>query len=314
MQNFYTFHFLLSHHFSQFQSNISSKSLSIILTRSLSSLKPLPIYLSGSFEDLRAENSYYLDKTHFIPKIEALHARIILSLRPHYFGKTLFLTTLSSYYDVKNSKRFKQLFQDLYIGKNPTLLASKFLILKFNFSGLHTDGSYKTFEANFYKILNSNMYYFMSRYEQELGKYHFQIHKKDALANFRDLLNVVVLSSKKLYIFIDEYDSSMNTVLKNQLLRQDLSIYHKIKEKAKIKLMENLFKQLFSMLKTACDKSIARIFLTGVIPCFNISEDLTLQKEFWDLYEFKKSEIEFLLDKIFGNSLLDNTKKEKCYG
>ncbi|CAB4409428.1 unnamed protein product [Rhizophagus irregularis] len=319
MRNSHAFRFLLSCHFSRFQSNVSfSKPLPIISTESLPSSEPLPICLSGSFEDLRAENSYYLDKTHFIPKIEALRARAIFSLRPHHFGKTLFLTTLSSYYDIKNIYRFKKLFQDLYIGKNPTPLASKFLILKLNFSGLYTDGTYKAFEMNFYRILNSNMNYFMSRYKQELGKYHFQIHEKDALANFRNLLNAIVLNDKKLYIFIDKYDDSMNAILKNQLLLQDLSIHNKIKAKAKIELMENSFKRFFSMLKTACDESIAHVFLTGVTPFvmdeltsgFNISEDLTLKKGFWDLYGFKKSEIEFLLNKIFGNSLSDNIKKE----
>ncbi|CAB5167269.1 unnamed protein product [Rhizophagus irregularis] len=110
----------------------------------------------------------------------------------------------------------------------------------------------------------------------------------------------------------------MNAVLKNQPLLRDLSIHNKIKAEAKIKLMENSFKRFFSMLKTACDESIARIFLTGVTPFvmaeftsgFNISENLTLKKGFWDLYRFKKSEIEFLLNKIFGNSLSDNIKKE----
>jgi excinuclease UvrABC helicase subunit UvrB len=81
---------------------------------------------------LRRKGGYYLDKTHFIPKIEALESSAILSLRPRRFGKILFLSTLSSYYDVKNRERFKQLFQDLYVGENPTPLASKFFILELN--------------------------------------------------------------------------------------------------------------------------------------------------------------------------------------
>ncbi|UZO09305.1 uncharacterized protein OCT59_029538 [Rhizophagus irregularis] len=162
MRNSYAFRFLLSCHFFQFQSNVSfSKPLPIISTESLPSSESLPIYLSGLFEDLRVEDSYYLDKTHFIPKIEALCACAILSLHPRHFGKTLFLTTLSSYYDIKNSDRFEKLFQDLFIRKNPIPLASKFLILKLNFSGLYTDKTYKAFEMNFYRILNSNMNYFM---------------------------------------------------------------------------------------------------------------------------------------------------------
>src|SRR5688572_8355968 len=87
-------------------------------------LNPFKIIATGSFNALREKHGYYLDKTHFIPKIEAYPA--VLSVRPSRFGKTLFLSTLSSYYDIKNKKRFGQLFQDLYIGKNPTPLASKF--------------------------------------------------------------------------------------------------------------------------------------------------------------------------------------------
>ncbi|CAG8783144.1 2390_t:CDS:1, partial [Acaulospora colombiana] len=60
----------------------------------------------------------------------------------------------------------------------------------------------------------------------------------------------------------------------------------------------------------ACDEGIARVFQTGVTPVvmaeftsgFNISEDLALRREFWDLYGFKKSEIELLLDNTLGLS------------
>ncbi|CAI2182790.1 15393_t:CDS:2 [Funneliformis geosporum] len=302
----HSFHFPLSRLFPRFLSAVPSS-------------KPLSIISTGSFDILRTGNCYYLDKTHFIPKIEALGAPAILSLRPRRFGKTLFLSTLSSYYDVKNRERFKQLFQDLYIGKNPTPLASEFLVLKLNFSGLRTNGLYEIFEVNFHKTLNTSMKKFMSRYEQELGNHHFRVAgEKDALVNFRMLLDAVELSDKKLYIYIDEYDGSMNEALKNKTLFQALTNHHKNEGDSKIALMENSFKQFFSILKTACDEGIARVFLTGVTPVimaeftsgFNISEDLTLEEEFWDLYGFKKSEVEFLLDKAFGNNLSDNIKKE----
>ena len=146
------------------------------------------------------EGSYYLDKTHFIPKIEDLGAHAILSLRPRRFGKTLFLSTLSAYYDVKNREQFKQLFQDLYIGKNPTPLASEFLVLKFNFAGLRTNETYEIFQTDFYESLNTNISKFMYRYKQELGS-HFQVidKNKSALTNFKELLNTVELSGNKVF-------------------------------------------------------------------------------------------------------------------
>ncbi|CAG8689946.1 6009_t:CDS:2 [Funneliformis caledonium] len=229
---------------------------------SFSTFSPLSsVHIKWSFDVLRQEGCYYLDKTHFIPKIEALRVPAILSLRSCHFGKTLFLSTLSSYYDVKNRKRFKQLFQGLYIGKNPTPLASEFLVLELNFAGLRTN------ETDHFQVVDEN---------------------RNAFVNFRKLLNAVILSNNKLYVCIDEYDGSMNEALKNQTPLQALTNHHKNEGDFKIELMESSFKQLFSILKTACDGGIARVFLTGVTPVamaefisgFNISVDLTLNEEF----------------------------------
>ncbi|CAB4416494.1 unnamed protein product [Rhizophagus irregularis] len=281
----------------------------------VSSSKPFKVLSTGSFDALRRKDGYYLDKTHFIPKLEALGADAILSLRPRRFGKTLFLSTLSSYYDVKNRGRFNQLFQDLYIGKNPTPLASKFLVLKLNFAGLRTNQTYDIFQADFYESLNTDISKFMYRYKQELGS-HFQVidKNKSALTNFKELLDMVELSGNKLYVFIDEYDASMNEALKNEALLKALTIHHKNEgdsTESKLGLIESSYKQFFSRLKTACDEDIASVFLTGVTPIvmaeftsgFNISKDLALNEQFWDLYGLKKCEIEFLLDKALGKNL-----------
>ncbi|RHZ79294.1 hypothetical protein Glove_149g139 [Diversispora epigaea] len=156
----------------------------------------------------------------------------------------------------------------------------------------------------------------MYRYKQELGEYFYNFNKKskNALANFKNILNAVELSGHKLYIFIDEYDAGINEALKNESILQSLKNNNKNEDtsvRCKIELIDNSFKQFFSHLKDACNMGIAHVFLTGVTPVvlseftsgLNISEDLTTEKEFWDLYGFKKSEIELLLDKAFGNSL-----------
>ncbi|CAG8832221.1 44825_t:CDS:2, partial [Gigaspora margarita] len=252
-----------------------------------SSSKPLKILSTGSFVDLKQRSGYYLDKTHFISKIENLNAQAILSLRPRRFGKTLFLSTLSSYYDIKNQgDQFKQLFGDLFIGKNPTPLASSFLVLELNFSGIRTSATYAIFEESFHKRLNLFMSRFMYRYQQELG-HHFQIvdENSDALTNLLRLLNAIGLCGYKLYICIDEYDASINEILRDET--------------------------------TACDRGIAYVFQTGVTPVamseftsgFNISTDLALSEEFWDLHGFKQSEVELLLDNALGNNLPSDVKK-----
>ncbi|CAG8601944.1 9532_t:CDS:2 [Acaulospora morrowiae] len=286
-----------------------------------SSLKPLKIFSTGSFIDLRKGGGYYLDKTLFISKIEDLNVCAILSLRPRRFGKTLFLSTLSSYYDIKNREKFNQIFGDLYIGKKPTSLATSFLILEIDFSGLRTNETYDIFNANFHATLNIHMSWFMDRYKQELGPYSQVIDENgDALANFLRLLKAVQSSGHKLYVFIDEYDASMNEALGNETILQDLTNHHNesVFIKSKIRLIESSIGQFYSRLKTACDKGIARVFQTGVTPVvlteitsgFNISADLALKEEFWDLYGFKKSDVELLLDNAFGNGFPFDVKEE----
>ena len=72
------------------------------------------------------------------------------------------------------------------------------------------------------------------------------------------------------------------------------------------KPMERLLKKFYSHLNHACDGGTAHTFQTGEIPFTmngNNLNDLTLHEKFWDLYGFKKCEIEFLLDKALGNNL-----------
>ncbi|RHZ78190.1 hypothetical protein Glove_166g242 [Diversispora epigaea] len=284
-----------------------------------SSLKPLEIFSTGSFVDLKQEGCYYLDKTHFIPKIEALRAPAILSLRPRHFGKTLFLSTLSSYYDIKNKgDRFKQLFSNLYIGKNSTKLASSFLVLKFNFVGLRTSETYDIFIADFHKRLNRFMSIFMNQNRQELGNCFQDIDEKNcALDNFLKKYKTNILLCLQLYIFIDEYDAGMNEALKNETILKFFTTHHEKKSEKKIKTIQNSFKEFYSLLKFACDESLVRIFQTGVTPVvlseftsdFNISKELALKEEFWDLYGFKKLEVELLLDNALGPGLSPDVKR-----
>ncbi|KAF0481466.1 DUF1703-domain-containing protein [Gigaspora margarita] len=248
----------------QSQSIDNSEMLPVKANLVSASSKPLKILSTGSFADLKQEGGYYLDKTHFITKIEYLNARAIFSLRPRHFGKTLFLSTLSSYYDVKNKgKKFEQLFGDLYIRKNPAPLASSFL-----------------FERRYDKVL--------CRYRQELKDYHQILDKKEsALVNFKELLNAVELSEHKLYVFIDEYDAGMTEALKNEYTLQLLIAHHK-NSPSRTEVIESSFKQFYSRLKSACDDGLVYVFQTGVTPIvmaeftsgFNISEDLPLTKNF----------------------------------
>ena len=100
-------------------------------------LKKLPYGISD-YERLVENDYYYVDKTKYIELLENIAEPYIMFLRPRKFGKTLFTSTLENYYDIKKVEKFKNLYGETYIGKNPTKLKNSYHILKFNFSGIDT--------------------------------------------------------------------------------------------------------------------------------------------------------------------------------
>ena len=61
--------------------------------------KRLP-YGMMNFKDIRLDNYYYVDKTSYIPLIEQAN-RFFFFIRPRRFGKSLTLSMLQHYYDVR---------------------------------------------------------------------------------------------------------------------------------------------------------------------------------------------------------------------
>ena len=78
-------------------------------------------YGKQNWEDVRLQNCYYVDKTRFIPEIEAANDFFFFFFfRPRRFGKSLLMNMLRQYYDVRKASLFERLFGDLWIGRHPT--------------------------------------------------------------------------------------------------------------------------------------------------------------------------------------------------
>ncbi|MDR1593991.1 MAG: AAA family ATPase, partial [Prevotellaceae bacterium] len=125
--------------------------------------KRLP-YGNTNFEKLRTENFVYIDKTRYIELLENENNDKLFFTRPRKFGKSLFLSTLSYYYDFNQADKFEQLFGDLYIGKHPTPRKNIYLVLNFNFSGLDTS-SEADFKVSFSQKVQDVVYIFLNRYK-----------------------------------------------------------------------------------------------------------------------------------------------------
>ena len=79
-------------------------------------MKRIGIGLSD-FKELIEEDFYYFDKTKFIDEIVKDGAKVKLFARPRRFGKTLNMSMLKYFFDIKKADENKKLFKNLYIEK-----------------------------------------------------------------------------------------------------------------------------------------------------------------------------------------------------
>jgi len=248
----------------------------------------LPYGLSD-FRRIKLENYYYVDKTHFIPKIEEQPAFLYL-IRPRRFGKSLFLNMLALYYDVYYKDEFKEIFYDCYIFENQTKEASSYYILKFDFSAVSTVGDV---DKNFSSYCNI-------RIETFIEKYHFGIEinrEKPAHENLNYLFSKLKLKNIPIYVMIDEYDNFINNILMH-----DEKDYEKLvssKDQA-------IYKEFFKLLKagtTDNGSSLKKMFITGVSPLAmfdvtsgsNIGTNITNEEVFNNVVGISRDELNKLL-------------------
>ena len=93
----------------------------------MNKLRYLPIGIQ-TFEELRTKNYIYVDKTAFVDNIVRSGKPYFLS-RPRRFGKSLFLSTLRSYFEGR-----KDLFEGLAISKTETEW-KEYPVFYFDFTG-----------------------------------------------------------------------------------------------------------------------------------------------------------------------------------
>ena len=171
------------------------------------------------FKKIIEEDCYYFDKTNYIEELLKDRTEIKLFTRPRRFGKTLNMTTLKYFFDVRNTEENRKLFKDLYIekseyfkeqGQYPTI----FITLK--------DTKKNNWEECFskIKIILRDLYgehnYIKDKLSiNEKEEYDKILFKKDEAEYDNALLNLTKYLynyyQKKVVLLIDEYDSPLIT-------------------------------------------------------------------------------------------------------
>ena len=247
-------------------------------------MKRLPYGISD-YENLIEEDYYYVDKTMYIEKLENLPERYIMFLRPRKFGKTLFTSTLENYYDLQKANKFEKLFANTYIGKKTTKLKNSYYILKFNFSGINTSDEETTMQG-FKREVASSIRLFVDKY----GLDFFVNEEDDAEGILDNLIKSFIIqrAGEKIYVIIDEYDH-----FANELLGFNTDQFKRLVSK------NGRIRKWYEILKKGTESVIDRIFITGVAPItldsltsgFNISFDITRDRDFNEMMGFTKEEL-----------------------
>jgi len=178
----------------------------------MSTYRRLPLGVND-FKRLRERDYYYVDKTQYIQVMEDT-SDFLFFTRPRRFGKSLFVSILEEYYDIKAQVRYEEEFKDTWIYDHPTSEKGKYQVIKFDYSavgGSGLDDVRNKFEQYCKITLDS----FADKYADEYGEEIVKRVKSEEYASNK--FNVVGIEAKKkgykLYVIVDEYDNFTNNIL-----------------------------------------------------------------------------------------------------
>lgn len=236
--------------------------------------KKLPIGIE-SFEKIRIEDFYYIDKTGLIKALLYNWGEVNLFTRPRRFGKSLNMSMLKSFFEINTDKEYKKnLFEGLDIANDTDLCKTymgKFPVISISLKGVNgTD--FLAARSMMSSIIGNEAlrFYFLSESpklnEKEIKLFN-QLTKVDESNREDFIMSDTVLTSslkilsmllqkhyeKKVIILIDEYDVPLAKAFDN-------GYYDEM-----VMLIRNLFEQV---LKT--NDSLQFAVLTG---CLRVSKE-----------------------------------------
>ena len=173
---------------------------------------------TSDFKELIEGNNYFVDKSLLIKEFIENGAKIILTPRPRRFGKTLNLSMLRYFFDIRTKDETKDLFSGLKIENEKEMmkLQGEYPVIFLTFK----NQKYLNFEnlEDGIKLLMSNIYmehdYLLeSQKLSEFDKDKFKaiLERKGSIVDFSEALsNLMRIMNKhykqKVIVLIDEYD------------------------------------------------------------------------------------------------------------
>ena len=275
----------------------------------------LPVGID-SFDKIRKNGFYYIDKTGLIEQLVQLGGEVTLFTRPRRFGKTLNMSMLRSFFETGTDA---SLFDDLYISGNKEICDEYMGKYPVIFLSLKDVDGLK-YENAKYRIMEligreAERYFFLGDSDRLSENEKEQYKAVIALQNGKYSMDENVLTSslwllshllfqhygEKTVILIDEYDVPLDKAFQNGYYQE----------------MVSLIRGLFGMaLKT--NDSLQFAVLTG---CLRISKESIftglnnfkvlsiLDSRFYEQFGFTDQEVQKILDDYELSSHFEETKE-----
>ena len=260
------------------------------------------------FRKIIKEDCYYVDKTKFIEAVLEDASNVKLFTRPRRFGKTLNMSMLKYFFDVRDSEENRKLFNGLDIeksryineqGKYPTILISLKSI------------KYETWEESLEQLrsLLSNLYNEFEYIRECLNESEIELFndiwfKKENGEYANSLKNLTSFLykyyKKEVILLIDEYDIPLITAHKYGYYDEIINFY-------KIFLGEALKTNQY--LKMGVLTGIIRVIKTGIFSDLNnLKVYSILEKKYSEFFGFTEEEVKKALQYFNIEEELANVK------
>ncbi|ALF22186.1 ATP-binding protein [Fusobacterium animalis] len=255
-------------------------------------MKRIGIGLSD-FKHLIEEDFYYFDKTKFIDEIIKDGAQVKLFTRPRRFGKTLNMSMLKYFFDIKKADENRKLFKNLYIEKTESFKEQgQYPVVFLSLKDLKAT-TWEEMERKIIIILSD----FFSEYEyllNELTGISFEnlkniIYRKadiDELTTTLKFLTKILYEkyNKKVVVLIDEYDSPLVSAYINGYYKKAKDFF---KTFYSIVLKDNNYLQMGIL------TGIIRVIKAGIFSDLNNLRTYTILSDVYtDSYGLTEEEVE----------------------
>ena len=210
----------------------------------------IPVGVSD-FTEIRKNGYYYIDKSGLIKDIlKTASTKVTLITRPRRFGKTLAMSMLDSYFDIR--KDSKQLFDGLEISQNQVLCSewmNKYPTIFVSFrqvEGLDFKGAYDMLTVVIANLFNEHIYLLDSKKATEFQKTSFKnllggnASVKEVKSSIYLLMNMMNnYYNEQVILLIDEYDvpvaKANNNGYYNEMLDVMKSLMQTVKDNKTLK-------------------------------------------------------------------------------